>query len=369
MKTEIGQRIKAERERRKISQEKFAKSIGWNHHQIVSEVEQGKREIKAWELYEIAKFLSVDIDVLLGNKKISEQPYVLWREKPAQDEKLLEARFLSECDNYLWIEQIVSSSKGLSIVVSEELPKTKINLRQSTLEQAYQLAEKTRHLMALGDFPAAQLLGVLEERYGVKFVVDHKEIAPSAACSRSEKGCFISVNGRNTESRQFFSIAHELFHLITWDLEMLNLVDTNSQMHEKNEQLANAFAAGLLIPQEKIKTEAAKICADRSISASDVIALAEQFQVSKDAMLYRMLNVNLISKKELEQIKECLQQIPSSKISGPTISYFLKSKFVRLVYLACEHVKISRAKAAKLLNIELCDLSEVFNEYGFVEVS
>ncbi len=73
----------------------------------------------------------------------------------------------------------------------------------------------------------------------------------------------------------------------------------NPKIHEKNEQLANAFAAGLLIPQEKIRAEAARNCANQPISASDVIALAEKFQVSKDAMLYRMLNVNLITKKEL----------------------------------------------------------------------
>ncbi len=98
MKIKIGRRIKAERERKKISQQKLAKAVGWNHHQTVSEVEQGDREIKAWELYEIAKFLSVDVDVLLGNKEVQKQPYVLWRKKPVQDEKLLEARVLSECD-------------------------------------------------------------------------------------------------------------------------------------------------------------------------------------------------------------------------------------------------------------------------------
>jgi|GEM_PF-6346482 len=103
MKTDIGQRIKAERERKKISQEKLAIALGWNHHQIVSEVEQGKREVKAWELYEIAKFLHVDIDLLMGSQELQEQPYVLWRQKPTQDEKILEARFTHEtCNQMSW---------------------------------------------------------------------------------------------------------------------------------------------------------------------------------------------------------------------------------------------------------------------------
>jgi Zn-dependent peptidase ImmA (M78 family)/transcriptional regulator with XRE-family HTH domain len=363
---DIGQRIRSERERKKVSQEKLAKALGWNHHQIVSEMEQGKREIKAWELYEIAKFLQVNLAVLIGNEEPLAQPYVLWRQKPSQDQKLLEARFINECDNYLWVEQAVSSADQPTIAF-EELPRKKIDFLKFTLDHAYRLAESVRQLMALGDFPAAQLLGVLEDRYGVKFIVDPHHMPSSAVCSRSDRGCFILINGRNSESRQYFSIAHELFHLITWDQEMLELIEENISYHEKNEQLANAFAAGLLIPKEKLQTEAARICGPHSMTAPDVVALAEQFQTSKDAMLYRMVNVNLISNKQFKEIKERLQQAPRSKESHPTVTHFLRSKYVRLVYLAYAHVKISRAKAAKLLHVDLCDLSDLFNEYGFVE--
>src|SRR5262245_5166373 len=120
MKAEIGQRIRAERERKRISQEKLAKALGWNHHQIVSDVEQGKREVKAWELYEIAKFLHVDMDILVGSKESQQQPYILWRQKPTQKEKILEARFINECENYLWIEEVISSARPPSAAVLEE---------------------------------------------------------------------------------------------------------------------------------------------------------------------------------------------------------------------------------------------------------
>ena len=222
--------------------------------------------------------------------------------------------------------------------------------------------------MGLGDFPAAQLIDKLEDGYGVKFIVDYEEIKPSGACFRSEKGCFIFINGRNVEPRQLFSIAHELFHLITWDPEMLKHIDGDPQMHAKNEMLADAFAAGLLIPQEKLRLESTQICNGRSFCAADILALAQQFQVSKEAMSRRMLNMKLLSKSEFDTLRQQLDPISHAHISIPAAAYRLKSKFVRLVYLACEHVKISRAKAAKLLNIELCDLSSLFNEYGFAEI-
>ncbi len=368
MKAELGKRIKAERERKKVSQEKLAKAVGWNHHQIVSEIEQGSREVKVWELQKIANFLSVNMDVLLGNKELSESSYVLWRKKPEQDEKLLEARFLSECANYVWIEQTVSGSERESAAVFEELTLKKIDIKKFTFEDAYTLAGTIRQHMGLGDFPVTQLVGVLEDRYDIKFIVDHEDIEPSAACSRSEKGCFIFINGRNIEPRQYFSIAHELFHLITWDLEMLQLIDSDPKFHKKNEQLADAFAAGLLIPQEKLQSEVEKICASQAMGPADVIALSEQFQVSKKALLYRLLNVRLITEKQFNEIDSLLPKSPPTKTSFSVV-HPLKRKFVRLVYLACEHVKITRAKAAKLLNIDLCDLSNLFNEYGFVELN
>jgi Zn-dependent peptidase ImmA (M78 family)/transcriptional regulator with XRE-family HTH domain len=370
MSEKIGQRIRIEREIKGISLDILAKDLEWDIRDLMA-IEEGEREIEPWELNEISKYLQVDVDMLMGNAESLESPYVLWREKPLQNKKLLEARFLNECDNYLWIEQVVSSSQEHASLVFEELPKRKINLSKFHLSDAYQFAEDIRKSLVLGDFPATQLLAVLEDRYGVKFIVDNDEIQSSAACSRSEKGCFIFINGHHPEPRQYFSIAHELFHLITWDEEMLESVEANPNMHDKNEKLANAFAAGLLIPQEKVRIEIGRICPDRSITASDVIALAEQFQVSKDAMLYRIKNINLITSKEDNDIRSLLQGISIPKIYGssPTMTQYLKSKFVRLVYLACEHVKISRSKAAKLLKVDLCDLSDLFNNYGFVEVN
>lgn len=368
MKVEIGQRIKAERERRKVSQEKLAEALGWKHHQIVGQVEKGDREVKAWELYQIAQFLHVGLDVLLGQKAPNQQPFVLWRQKPSENEKLYEAKFLTQCENYSWIEQLVSSSSELSTLISEELPSIQIDLQRFTLEQAYHFADNARQAMGLGDFPTNHLVSVLEGRYGVRFIVDD-EIEPSAACFRSSKGCYILINGKNAEVRQYFSIAHELFHLMTWDEDILKSVEKDPRLHKQNERLANAFAAGFLIPKEKLQTELMRICVGNNVGIPEVVALAEQFQVSQDAMLYRLLNARLITEAQLNEMKARIPQLYLPKTSRQAISRALKSKYVRLVYLAYEHMKISRAKAAKLLNTDLSDLSDLFIEYGFVEVT
>lgn len=367
MKEQIGPRIKEIREERNVSQEKLAQAVGWKHHQIVGQVEKGDREVKAWELFAIAKFLHVAVDVILGKPATEAQPYVLWRQKPLQEEKLLEAKFLAQCESYSWIEQVVSIDSN-STYISEELPRINIDLKTYTLEMAYQLAQSARESIGLGDFPANQLVSILEGRYGVRFIVDD-EIDPPAACSRMSKGCFILINGKNAEVRQYFSIAHELFHLMTWNEEMLKQIEVDERLHKHNERLANAFAAGLLIPKEKLQQELIRICPKDTVDMPEVIALAEQFQVSLEAMLYRLHNSKLLTESKLKEMKERIPTLTLPKATRQAIAHMLKSKFVRLVYLAYEHTKITRAKAARLLNTDLSELSDLFNDYGFIETN
>lgn len=97
--------------------------------------------------------------------------------------------------------------------------------------------------------------------------------------------------------------------------------------------------------------------------------MKEQFQVSLEAMLYRLHNAKLLAESKLKEMKERIPTLYLPKATRQAISHTLKSKFVRLVYLAYEHTKITRAKAARLLNTDLSELSDLFNDYGFIETS
>lgn len=366
MEPKIGQNIKKARVLRRFEQKDLAEAIGLVR-QSISDIELGKREVKALELYAIARFLGVSPASLLGQGDMDSEKavFVLWRQKPAQDERIAEAKFVAKCEDHCWIEQLVCGSNAGHKIVNN-LPNISIDLNQFSCEDAYELAESFRRETSLGDFPASQLINVLEEFYNVKFIIDD-DCDASAASSRSHKGLFTLINGKNVESRQHFSIAHELFHLLTWNEELVLLVKGDEKLHKKNEQLADAFAAGLLIPQEKLRAEIARICGKSSITSADVMALAEQFRVSGLAMLYRARNLDLISKNQLEEIKSQLPVTPLFFPSAP-LAYRLRSKFVRLVYLAYERVQISRAKAAKLLGVDLSDLTDYFRQHDLIEI-
>src|SRR3989344_8036987 len=61
----LGQRIRMLREARKMSQDDLGKAIGI-HRQSVSQLEQGKRDLTAVELDQLARFLQVSFDDILS---------------------------------------------------------------------------------------------------------------------------------------------------------------------------------------------------------------------------------------------------------------------------------------------------------------
>lgn len=108
---------------------------------------------------------------------------------------------------------------------------------------------------------------------------------------------FMLINSNHSRGRQHFTIAHELYHLY---------VENNPSPHKCNpginkdpvEQSADMFASFLLmpesglcqlIPERELKT--------KDISIATVLKLEHYFSVSRSALLYRLLNIGLITKE------------------------------------------------------------------------
>jgi len=110
----------------------------------------------------------------------------------------------------------------------------------------------------------------------------------------------IGVNSANSLVRQRFTIAHELGHLrlhkgelILDRLARVNFRDSTSSAATDTQEIeANAFAATLLMPQPLIE-EQLQVQARRRQQGDEqlVETLAKQFQVSRAAMEYRLINL------------------------------------------------------------------------------
>lgn len=99
----------------------------------------------------------------------------------------------------------------------------------------------------------------------------------------------IYVNAENSLTRRRFTVAHELGHYFLHhdDGQELNYLDLRSTKSTIEETEANRFAAELLMPEEQVRNEYSNLL------FPTVDALARKFQVSKQAMKYRLLNLGL----------------------------------------------------------------------------
>ena len=104
-----------------------------------------------------------------------------------------------------------------------------------------------------------------------------------------DSGYAIFVNASHAETRRRFTIAHEVAHYILHEDLIGDGIVEDALLRADGfsnslERQANAMAANLLMPWHLIDRA-------RSEGVQTIEALASDFQVSKDAMSYRILGV------------------------------------------------------------------------------
>ena len=127
----------------------------------------------------------------------------------------------------------------------------------------------------------------------------------SAMLYRDAKKVVIGVNSYHPITRQRFSIAHEIGHMLLHEGDLY--VDRSARINFRNalssqatnpaEIEANVFAAELLMPEKMVTREAYRLVEDQNVVSPDelISTLAVQFKVSNKAMGYRLENLKIIT--------------------------------------------------------------------------
>ena len=118
----------------------------------------------------------------------------------------------------------------------------------------------------------------------------------------------LGVNTFHARSRQRFTVAHEIGHwrlhlqgktsgiFVDRPAEVLFRDRLSSQGVDKKEVEANSFAAALLMPASFVEAEARRqFKRDPRTSDDELVgALANRFDVSDQAMRYRLINLHIV---------------------------------------------------------------------------
>ncbi|OGN36105.1 MAG: hypothetical protein A2568_03115 [Candidatus Yanofskybacteria bacterium RIFOXYD1_FULL_44_17] len=131
-------------------------------------------------------------------------------------------------------------------------------------------------------------------RHGIKI-----SRAPSKDFSglliRKNGHALIGVNSNEAPVRQRFTIAHELGHYFLHPRKdaFVDYRDNKKEiMRTPTERHANMFAAALLMPQSLLSKDFINIAKD-GFTEVELEKLAEKYQVSENAMRFRLINLNL----------------------------------------------------------------------------
>ncbi|MGD0897356.1 MAG: XRE family transcriptional regulator [Thermoguttaceae bacterium] len=253
----------------------------------LSEFENNKREPKLSQLKSLADLFRRSISFFLEEGEVVPET-VLWRERPTTPRaEEMQAQLLALAEQYHHLEIWCEDRQEY------QLPMDSSALETYDFPNAETLANRVRSSLGLGDRPGQTLLRVLEEVCKVK--VFHFAFQPtgSAACTLSSNfGAAILLNANNVRWRRNFDLAHELFHLLTWRIFRQTVSTETAEPTEKEESLAGCFASVLLMPQDAILSAVNTAKAGRAkLGFDDLFEVARQFDVSIEALLWRMKSI------------------------------------------------------------------------------
>lgn len=250
----------------------------------LSEYESGKRAPRVSQLQALANLYRRSISFFLAEGEIPRE-ILLWRQRPtdASTAADIEGQFLQLCEQYHSLEVWCADRQPCS------LPKVEVGATTFSYRDAERLAKQVRSALDLGDRPGQSLLWILEEVCGVKiFHLPFGETG-SAACTVSEAyGPAILLNSRAVRWRRNFDLAHELFHILTWQVFRTAVTGADTTPSEQEEKYATCFAGNLLMPVDTVRPAIEDRIKDGRIAFKDLFDIARQFDVSVESLFWRM---------------------------------------------------------------------------------
>ena len=359
----IGFRLKAARERSGLTQQGLADAVGLRHRQTVASIESGERRLSASELIRIMPVLGVDLDYLTDPFRLVGEGQFSFRTSAGVEPHVLD-RFERRAGRWIAMHRELSREQGYP---PRWLGYT-LHLRpDSSFGDAQSAGEAAVEAWDLGSRPAERLRSVMEDRLHV--LVLHVDMPPgvSGAASRVPGLNCAMVNRQEPAGRRNFDLAHELFHLLTWDAlppDRATVVNQRGRGKQwRVEKLAENFAAALLMPAPALKP-AWDSEADAGEMHGRINKVARQFRVSSQACKWRLFNLDLLSKSELDGIDDWRLSGNGRARCGGRERPLFSASFVDRLSVALDGGRLSVKRAAALLRVSVPLLAEILHAYG-----
>lgn len=357
----IRRRIAALRERADMNQAELAEALGFKDRQTISTIETGDRKVSAAELVRLADIFSVDLAVFSDPYVVVDEAGFSWRRDQVPEASI--HRFEERAKSWLALYRHLSRLAGEP--VHSLVPKLDLT-EKSSFEDAAGEGESIARQLAMDPVPALALERSLDAQLNVLVLhVDAPAGISGAACRLGGLN-FVLINRAEPPARRAFNLAHELFHLATWEqMPPKHIEDARIRSHGnlKPEQLANAFASGLLMPADCLCSLLKQHPRPELAGYSEWLrTLAGAMGVSGQSMKWRLVNLGHLRRSHAEQIDDETLRLPLDPKIAPPLPF--NPRFVERLHWGLNGGHLTVRRAAQLMGMTIDELQTLFEAHG-----
>ncbi|MER9712742.1 XRE family transcriptional regulator [Mesorhizobium sp. M0174] len=356
----IGPRIKALREERNLSQEDLARLFGFKDRQTVSAIETGERRVTAEELVIAVERLGASLDyftdpfLLVGEGRFS------WRQTNVGPQRL--NAYERSAGRWIAAFRVIAPQVGHAAPL---LRRALGMHKYSRFEDAMEAGERFVAEFELGDVPATRLAEVMERKLGILvLMVDAFDGISGAACRLPELDVVL-INRHEVVGRRNFDLAHELFHILTWDaMPPEHSEEARETGGNRVEQLANNFASALLMPVSVLDRFGDWSAIPEGELPTRLNAAAEALAVTASALKWRLVALERLKPAAARAVPDAALR-NNGRDAAPAVSPPLFSRpFLEVIALAIDQGRVSARRAAALVDLSVDDLGDLFATHG-----
>ena len=352
----IGTRIKALRQEQGLSQGELARLFGFKDRQTVSAIETGIRRVTASELLLAVERFGVPLDYFTDPFRLDGEGLFSWRQTGVEPDRLSEY----ERTAGRWI----GAYRTLAAQIGRQAPLMRRALglnRLSRFEDAMDAGERFVSELGLGPVPALRLAAAMEEELGILvLMVDAQEGISGAACRLPELDAVL-ITRREVAGRRNFDLAHELFHILTWDAMPPEHVEYASDFGgNRVEQLANNFAASVLMPTTALESYDGWAQLDMEGLIAQLNHVADELCITSSALRLRLVALRRLTKSKARAIPEAALRNNGRTTHAEEPPALFSKPFAEVLAAAVDGGHVSVRRAAALVGLPIEGLGELF---------
>ena len=355
----IGTRLKALRQARDLSQDEMARLFGFKDRQTVSAIETGVRRVTAEELLLAVEKLRVPLDYFTDPFRLDGEALFSWRQSGVGRSELGE--YERTAGRWIGAYRVLAAQVGRRApLMRQTLGLTKL----SRFEDAVDAGERFVAEFDLGVVPAQRLAAAMQDELGMLvLMVDAYQGISGAACRLPEFDAVLVARGE-VAGRRNFDLAHELFHILTWEAMPPEHTEEASDFGgNRVEQLANNFAAAVLMPKATLDSFGGWGRLDMDSLIARLNATADELGVTSSALRWRLVVLRELTKGQARAIPEAALRNNGREDSSEPPPLFSRP-FVEVMAKAIDQGHVSVRRAAALVGLAIEDLEEVFAAHG-----